>query len=204
MSAITPQTYIKLVHFEANKQHQLTFETSASQFEFFQNMDGLEISACTYQREQNKIRFPAVIDALEKYNYVIYRNLPYNYKFYYAYITKMEYVSDEMTDVYIELDVFQTWQFNFIYKPMFIEREHVENDTVGLHTVPEGLETGDFILNSTEGFPDYNEKLFMVRVTEDTSQNVQSGTILRKCFFFRWLYIMSLFHGRFNINSRIR
>ena len=57
----------------------------------------------------------------------------------------MEYVNDNMTDVYIKLDVFQTYQFDFQYKKCFVEREHVNDDTVGLHTVPENLETGEYI-----------------------------------------------------------
>ena len=44
-----------------------------------------------------------------------------------------------MTEITIETDVFQTWQFNINYKKMFVEREHVNDDTVGLHTVPENV-----------------------------------------------------------------
>ena len=41
--------------------------------------------------------------------------------------------------------MFQTFQFDLTYKACFVEREHVSNDTVGLHTIPEGLETGEYV-----------------------------------------------------------
>ena len=33
-------------------------------------------------------------------------------------------------------------------KPSFIEREHVSDDTIGIHTVPEGLETGPYTVDA--------------------------------------------------------
>ena len=63
----------------------------------------------------------------------------------------MKYINDEMTEIYIETDVFQTWQFDIIYKETYIEREHTNNDTVGNNTVAEGVDTGEYICN------DYNK-----------------------------------------------
>ena len=60
----------------------------------------------------------------------------------------MEYVSDTLTNIYIEEDYYQTWMFDLTFKKSFVEREHVSDDTIGLHTVSEGLETGEFITNS--------------------------------------------------------
>ena len=37
-------------------------------------------------------------------------------------------------------------QFDYTFKASFIEREHVSNDTIGLHTVPENLESGEYIV----------------------------------------------------------
>lgn len=78
----------------------------------------------------------------------MYKNPDYKDKYYYAYITDLKYINDKMTEIYIKTDVFQTWQFDFIYKECFVEREHVNDDTIGKHTIPEGLETGEYICNS--------------------------------------------------------
>ena len=78
----------------------------------------------------------------------MYQNTGKTNKWYYAFIEKMEYVSDGRTDIYISTDVMQTYAFDYDIKPSFIEREHVDDDTIGLHTIPEGLETGEYIINS--------------------------------------------------------
>lgn len=65
------------------------------------------------------------IDDLLEYNYVMYLNENYTNKWFYAFITNMEYVTDFNTKIYISTDVFQTWQFNFTFKQSFIEREMI-------------------------------------------------------------------------------
>ena len=59
----------------------------------------------------------------------------------------MEYVNENCTRVYIETDVWQTYQFDIEFKRCFVEREHVNDDTVGLHTLPENVELGEYICN---------------------------------------------------------
>ncbi len=145
--AITPQTNIRLlkVPFELDNKNQLTFADINSQTNYFITLPYIEEDYCSYQRKDNIIRFPAHIDNIINYNYVMYQNENYSNKWFYAYITNMKYVSDNMTEITIKTDVFQTWQFDLVYRKMFVEREHVNNDTIGLHTVPENLETGEYI-----------------------------------------------------------
>lgn len=87
-------------------------------------------------------------------NYIMYQNPSYGTKWFYAFITRVEYVADGVTNIYFEPDLFQTWYFQFDVAPCFVEREHVNNDTVGANTVPEGLECGPYVVNSarTENF----------------------------------------------------
>ena len=94
---------------------------------------------------------PTYEDLLE-YNYVMYKNTHYKDKWFYAYITNYVYVNDGMTELSIETDVFQTWQFAITYKNSFIEREHVSDDTIGAHTLPEGLETGEYTNDGSTEF----------------------------------------------------
>ena len=148
--AITPQTDIRLlkVPFELDNKNQLTFANIQAQTNYFLSVPYIQEDNCSYQRKDNIIRFPAHVDSILNYNYVMYKNEAYTNKWFYAFITGMKYVNNNMTEISIETDVFQTWQFDLIYKKMFVEREHVSNDAVGLHTVPENLETGEYICNS--------------------------------------------------------
>ena len=149
--AVTPDTEIRLVkcNLDLDENNQINFSNATAQYNYFNSLTHLTIQSASYQRKDNYIRYPAHIDSIIDYNYVMYKNTHYNAnKWLYAYITKMEYENDNCTRVYIKTDVFQTWQFDLTYKRSFVEREHVNSDNVGEHTVPEGLETGEFIINA--------------------------------------------------------
>lgn len=144
---------------ELDNNNQLTFNNIDSQQNYFNSLPKIEYENFTYQRHDGYIRIPANQDTIMNYNYVAYQNANYNDKWFYAFITRIEWQNPNMTDVYIKTDVFQTWQFELEYKPSFIEREHVNDDTIGLHTVPESVETGDYMVQGvykdTMGSADY-------------------------------------------------
>lgn len=169
MAVITPNTdvYLLKVPLEINDINQLDFDNPTAQFNYFNSLPKYEVEDFTYQRKDGTIRFPAQYDEILTYNYVMYRNNEYSDKWFYAYITNMEYVNDNMTLITIKSDVWQCWQFSLNYKPCLIDREHVNDDTVGKHTLPEGLELGEFVVNgSTSNFggggTGINEKFYTV------------------------------------------
>lgn len=135
------------VPLENDYLHTLHFNSKESQASYFISKTVKADEDYAYQRKDKVIRYPAEMDTIIHCNYVMYRNENFSSKWYYAFITKMEYVNDNMTYIHIETDVIQTWLFDYTLKPSFVEREHVENDTIGLHTVPEQLETGDYVIN---------------------------------------------------------
>ena len=148
--AITPQTDIYLLKcpIEADNRNQINFANATAQYNYFASLPKLVIDNCTYQRKDNVMRLPYHIDDIINYNYVMYRNEAYGNKWFYAFITDMQYSSDHMTFVTIKTDVFQTWQFDLTYMKSFVEREHVNSDTIGEHTMPEGLELGEYVYNA--------------------------------------------------------
>lgn len=167
MSAITPESYIKLVRFDVTKENQITFSDGVAQVNYFRDeLEGIVLEASSYQRKDYKVRFPAGIDLIERYNYMVVQNKPYNYKYYFYFITDMTYINDEMTEVQIKLDVFQTYQFDFTYKKCFVEREHVNSDRVGEHTVPEGLETGEYFVDSYGYVNNFDDTVLVVLATK--------------------------------------
>lgn len=128
--AITPQTVLRLVKvpLEIDNKNQLTFENEQKQREYFLSLPHKEIQEISYQRKNNVIMFPEHIDNLLEYNYVMYLNENYTNKWFYAFITNMEYETDHNTIISISTDVFQTWQFQFQFKESFIEREMINVD----------------------------------------------------------------------------
>ena len=88
----------------------------------------------TFIREGATIRVPVNADSLNGYNYCLYNN---GNKWYYNFITRIVYVNEGTTEIYLERDVIQTWMFDFTPKACFVEREHVADDSRYAHTVAE-------------------------------------------------------------------
>ena len=99
----------------------------------------------------------------------MYQNENYSNKWFYAFITGMKYLNDNVTEISITTDVFQTWQFDFTFKESFVEREMiaVADDIPGANLLPEGLETGEFIINSAVGSIDL-DPVYVVAYASDT------------------------------------
>lgn len=147
--AVSPNTVLYLLKspIELDNLNQLTFANKQAQENYFLSLPRIEVDKITYQRKDSIIRFPAHIDSIIEYNYVMYQNSNYTNKWFYAFIENMEYVSDGCTLITIKTDVYQTWMFDIDIKRSFVIREHTNNDTFGANTVPENIETGDFIQN---------------------------------------------------------
>ena len=177
MSVITPQTDLKLLKcpIESDNRNQMTFSSKTAQYNYFNSLPKLSVDNFTYQRKDNVIRYPAHIDNILTYNYVMYRNDAYLDKWFYAFISKMEYVNDNMTYITIKTDVYQTWQFDMVWKRSFIEREHVNVDTIGQHTVPENLEIGEYICEANQDANPGNSHL-VIAATYDCFKNVNAGS----------------------------
>ena len=148
---VVPQTNIILLKtpMELSDNNQLTWSTLEEQYTYFSSLPSLSLDDATYQRKEGVIRFPTnattTYEDLLQYNYCMYQNEAYDNKWFYAYITDINYVNDGMSTIKIETDVWNTWWNDITFKQSFVEREHVNDDTIGLHTIPEGLETGGFL-----------------------------------------------------------
>lgn len=149
MAVIEPNSEIYLLKspIELDNDNQLNFSNATAQHNYFNGLTKRTLTNATFQRKDGYIRWPESMENILDYNYCMYRNKNHGNKWFYAFITKMEYANDSMTNVYIKTDVWQTWQFDITFRRCFVDREHVNDDTFGLHTVPEGLETGDFVCN---------------------------------------------------------
>lgn len=145
------KVYLLGVPLENDYKNTLYFANASAQQSYFASQVKFSFTDFSYQRKDHFIRVPRGYDDVYKCNYVMYQNTAYSNKWFYAFITKIEYVDDGRTDVYIETDVIQTWLFDYTVKASFVEREHVSDDTIGLHTIPENLETGEYVVNTKAG-----------------------------------------------------
>lgn len=169
--AFVPNTNLSLltgIPFNNNYEHTRWFDNQPQQFEYFFNRRFATFNDFTYQKPTNSVRVPINYESVYKCTYVMYQNTNFGNKWFYAFVTHIEYVNPQVTELTLELDLMQTWQFEMSMKQCFIEREHVADDTVGAHTVPEGLEYGDYITTAhTELF--FNRWDYYITVAEPVS-----------------------------------
>lgn len=199
--AITPQTNLFLLKcpIKLDNKNQVTFSDATSQRNYFLSLPKIEVEKFSYQRRDSVIRFPAHIDSIQEFNYCMYQNSNYTNKWFYAFITSMQYVNDNLTLISITTDVFQTWQFNLQYKECFIEREHinVSEDGIGANLIPEGLETGEFIENASSTINGLNQ-VYVIAFAKDpvlndltTGTSIYNGCILNNIASGLWYCICS-------------
>lgn len=175
MAIVTPQTDLVLLKcpLEVDQQNQLTFSNATAQYNYFNSLPKLTVNDFTYQRKDDTIRFNANIEDIRSYNYCMYRNDAYSNKWFYAFITDMEYASDTVTRIKIKTDVWQTWCLNINVRTSFVEREHTNNDAVGENILDEGLNTGEYTVNtfSDNSFMANNQDFWIAVQLSDVVEN---------------------------------
>jgi hypothetical protein len=115
------------VPFSNDYKHSRWFDTSSAQETYFLGKTVVySIPDNTFQRIEGKnfISVNQNIDALWGVNYVMFQNTSYNVKWFYGFVTKLEYKNKNTTYVHFEIDVLQTWMFTMNFKPSYVVREH--------------------------------------------------------------------------------
>ena len=99
----------------------------------------------TYVRRDQPMRLEVEIAEIIGANYVMYRNRNHENNWWYAFITDIKYINEGLTEISIQTDIYQTFRSQLSVLPSFTVREHVNDDSIGANTIPEGLETGEFV-----------------------------------------------------------
>lgn len=103
---------------------------------------------CSFIKQgENTIKVSGNYGDIMKANYLAFQNPDYSNKWFFAFIDKVDYISEDTCHISFTIDEHSTWFSYFDANMCFVEREHVNNDAIGLNTVPENLETGEYICN---------------------------------------------------------
>lgn len=133
-------TYSNVLNYTENDM--LTLMTSSEHL-MYQN------ETYSFIREQdNQIDVEVPYATCLQSNYIAFQNPNYSNKWFFAFIKDVKFTSEKNTTISYEIDVFTTWFKTLSVKTCFVEREHVNDDTPGNYTLPEGLELGEFVQSS--------------------------------------------------------
>ena len=97
----------------------------------------------TYLRTNaGTIRIEAKYEDVYNYNYLVFRNKNFENKYWYAFITGASYISNEVTDIYFQIDVMQSYMFDYTIQQSYVERQHASSDVWYENTQPENVDGG--------------------------------------------------------------
>lgn len=106
-----------------------------------------EFNQLTYQRtNRGYIRVEKCVDDLFDCNYLMFQNTNYGDKWFYAFITQVNYINDITSEIRYEIDLITTWWFDCTIDTCFIQRAHTTTDNPGDNLNPEGIERGEYII----------------------------------------------------------
>lgn len=146
---IEPNTVIKILNgcpLNNKYEHTIFFTNETAQRSYFQSLTKYTLDRQSYQRVQRgKMRVSVKAEDLYDCNYLMFQNSSFGTRWFYAFIKSVEYVNNVTSEIEFEIDVMQTWFFDYELNECFVEREHAMNDQIGANTVPENLETGEYI-----------------------------------------------------------
>ena len=184
---ITPNSDIYLLKcpLELDSLHQLDFGNASAQNTYFQSLTKVLMNDATYMRKDGRLYFEGSYDDLIGYNYCMYKNDGYSNKWFYAFITDMRFENNNCCSCQLITDVYQTWMFDMIIHKSFVERTHVakSDDVLGRYTMPEGLETGEYIIYYSNIDSSLIPDSIVVGCTIDTAYNPQTQmTYISGCY----------------------
>lgn len=160
----TPETTIYIcsgVPLNSRYNHSLYFDGVIAQRNYMQGYVVKTLPAYSFVRRSWSLKVEAELVEAVKWNY-LYFHYPNDAQNYYYFINRVEYVNDSTVELFLELDLLQTYLFDLQFDDCLIEREHVTDDEVGKHTVSEGLDAGELVYRKYETLTELTDYVIMI------------------------------------------
>lgn len=137
-----PNSIIKLyagVPLDPTYSDTLYFDYVSDQIAYFDGLTPVRtFTANTYQRVNlGQFRAECAADDIYNVNYMAFQNTAFGNKWFYAFVTSVEYVNNGVALVTFEIDVMQTYFFDVTLEQCYVEREHTISDELFSNLVPE-------------------------------------------------------------------
>lgn len=149
MPYIPPNSDVVLcrgVPIESDYKYTLYFDSIAAQNNYFFSKAFEQFHNVSYQRERrNYITLEIPATQVYACNYLLFKNTSYGEKWFFAFVDSVEYVNDNVTDIHYELDMMQTWMFEYTLMQCLVEREHSVTDKIFENTRPENIGYGELM-----------------------------------------------------------
>ena len=211
---------LKNVPLTNSYESTIDFDTAQQQYNYFMTFGKMsDDTDLDYQtiRINRSVEVPYSFEDLEGVNYLVYVNED---KVYYNFVTSKQYINPNNTVLSVDLDVFQTFMFDYTLGECFVEREHqdrykkdeeVSNKLKAIISrTEENIDIGSaYYLNSTEEIHDltqikrndnYVNVGFMyvwgnTPLSSEGDSKVQLPTMINGIPTSRYLYVIPMYLG---------
>lgn len=150
MSYVAPQTDIVILRgipISNDYKNTLWFLDKDAQTAYFNSTShrAYTLSNYSYQRvDRNRIRVSVPVEDLYNCNYMYFENTSFKHAYsvakrFYCFITSVEYINNETSEITYEVDEIQTWFYNCTLQPCLVVRQHSENDAIYSQCEPEDI-----------------------------------------------------------------
>ena len=155
MAYIVPNSTVQYygnINLSPNYENSLYFNTVQNKDSAFGALTPLATeNAVSYvYKDQPVFRSALPISTLIGARYMRFKNTSFENKWFYAFITRVEYVNNGLTEITYEIDDLITWMGSFGISPCLVVREHTATDQPYEHLIDEDLPTGDYTLSGYE------------------------------------------------------
>ena len=171
---------MKNVPLSPEYNHTYYFDTPQQQYNYFTGKVFTAFNNQMYTRVSDGVcRVYGEAELLKECNYMRFNNhLPdaigVNTKYYYAFITNVEYINHNVTEIRFVIDEIQTWFFETHFEKCFIERQHSTTDEIGDNIVPEPLNCDDYVVSGEQTVLDLSDSVYVLMLGAHTLPKVTS------------------------------
>lgn len=171
MSFIQPSGEVRLIKgYRGDKDynHTVRFESYQKQIDYFNSLVGEPSSEHVFTNQKytnytkNSLRIPFNATKYYGCNYLMFKSMS-NTKWFFAFIDKIEYINNNLCEIFYTIDIIQSWYWNFDIGMCYVVREHSLTDELFEHLIEEDLEVGDYIVDWRRNYKlndehDYNNE----------------------------------------------
>ena len=156
MAYVVPNTTIYLLNnvpLTPDYRDTYYFENEAQQQAYFRSKIAFTFTSQSYQRVNSGTLRVQLNPAQNPYqcNYLMFSNSSHwNNKWFYAFITSIDYINENCAEVSYTIDVIQTWFFQYNEDMCLVKRQSPNVDYIGSNLQPEQFDCGTYVVNIDE------------------------------------------------------
>lgn len=184
MAYIAPNSTIKLydnVPLDNSYRNTLYFASVTDRDAYFHGGGNSQAHAVAtlndqmYQRVDDGVcRVQVPYSQAYSVSYMAFKNTSFENKWFYAFVTNVSYINNNVVEIEYEIDVMITYFHDVLIKPCLVEREMINKneDTIGANILPEHFELGEYVHENISSLLNLASTTIIVGITNDKSADI--------------------------------